>query len=409
MLVVISAGVAKLWLNPPSFEFNWENRWWQIAVNVARGDGYIACKPIYFPFCGPGNDVTAMREPLPVLLFALIALLTDESLMAAAAFVVLVNAATVAATFWLGRELAGTRAGVFAALLWACYAAPLLVFYSQPSGDLLAALAITGGFLYFLRARRTDRLSAWVVAGFLLGLATLSRSALLIIPLVLSLTQLGERGRAAVKHVGVFIAAWMLIVSPWVVRNYTAFGRPVIGSTLSGYYLYRQNYMLPSGHYLRFVTGGEFVPVIRAMITRRNDLRGDENEAEMDQVYREEAMDMIKAEPVRYVVISAYRFLVLWFNWGVRAAYHQRNSAGDYLLIIQHALLLAGGALALRKHWSQAWPLGVTGAAFTLLYMAVMAHITYVLPVIPLLVALTATLPGVAAPGPELSKFKARR
>ncbi|MBA2459930.1 MAG: glycosyltransferase family 39 protein, partial [Gemmatimonadales bacterium] len=305
MLLALVLGMAELWVRPPSFEFNWENRWWQIAVNVARGDGYVACKTIYFPFCGPGNEVTAMREPLPVLLFALVARVTGESLLAAAAVGVAFNLGLIVAIYYLTRELSDTRAAVLGALLWACYLPPVRLFYSQPSGDLPAALAITCGLFYFLRARKTGRRSAWVAAGASLGLATLSRSAALVIPVVLTAGQLllprpAERTSrnplvARLGPAAVFALAWMLIAAPWYVRNYVAFGRPVIGSTLSGYYLYRQNHMLPSDDYLRFVSGGEFVPVIRAMVARRRDLRGTENEAEMSQVYREEALRVIRA------------------------------------------------------------------------------------------------------------------
>jgi hypothetical protein len=393
MLLVLILGIAQLWWHPPSFEFNWENRWWQIAVNVARGDGYVACKNIYFPFCGPVNQVTAMREPLPVLLFASIALLTNESLLAAAATGVIINLGIVVAVFLLTRELADSRTGVLAALLWACYLPPIRLFYSQPSGDLLATLAITCGLFYFLRARSTGRQSDWLAAGAWLGLAILSRSVALIIPLVLTAGQMFRPHAAkatSLRSLALFTLAWAVIASPWYVRNYLAFGRPVIGSTLSGYYLYRQNHMLPSDNYLRFVSGAEFVPVLHEMIARRPDLHGTENEAAMDQVYREEALRIIRAEPLRYLALSAYRFFMLWFNWGVKEVYHQRNTAGDYLTMIQHALLLAGGAVGLRGRWRRGWPLAVSVVAFSLLYMAVMTHLPYIVAVIPLLVALSA-------------------
>lgn len=400
MLLTLVLGIAQLRLHPPGWDFNWENRWWQIAVNVARGDGYVSCKPMYFPFCGPANQVTAMREPLPVLLFALIALVTGESLLAAAAAGVIVNLGTVVAVFFLTRELADTRTAVLAALLWGCYLPPVRLFYAQPSGDLLAALAVTSGVFHFLRARRTGRRSDWLAAGVWLGLAILSRSAALIIALVLTAGQLLRPHAAlttsprasgrSLRPVALFALAWALTASPWLVRNYLAFDRPVIGSTLSGYYLYRQNHMLPSDKYLRFVSGGEFVPVLHQMIARRPDLRGTENEAAMSQVYREEALRIIRAEPLRYVVLSAYRFLILWFNWGVKGAYGQQDTPGDYLTMIQHALLLAGGAVGLRGRWRRAWPLAASVAALSLLYMAVMALVTYVVAVVPLLVALSA-------------------
>jgi 4-amino-4-deoxy-L-arabinose transferase-like glycosyltransferase len=400
MLLTSVLGIAQLWMHPPGFEFNWENRWWQIAVNVARGEGYVSCKTIYFPFCGPSNQVTAMREPLPVLLFAFIALLTGESLLAVAAAGVLVNMGIVLAVFFLTRELSNTRTGVLAALLWACYLPPLRLFYSQPSGDLLATLAITSGMFHFLRARRTDRPSDWLAAGVWLGLAILSRSSALIVALVLTAGQLfwphAESGgfqwarlRIA-RPVAWFGLAWALTASPWFVRNYLAFDRPVIGSTLSGYYLFRQNHTLPSDNYLRFVSGGEFLPVLHQAIARRPELQGNENEAAMDQVYREEALRVIRAEPLRYVALSAYRFLMLWFDWGVKEVYRRQSTTGDYLTMIQHALLLLGGIVGLRGRWHRAWPLAAGVVAFSLIYMAVMAHLPYIVPVMPLLVALSA-------------------
>lgn len=398
MLMASVMGIVQLSSHPPNFNFNWENRWWQIAVNVARGEGYVACKAIYFPFCSSANQVTAMREPLPVLLFALIALSTTESLLAAAAACVIVNLGTVLAVFFLTRELSNTRTGVLAALLWACYLAPMLLFYSQPSGDLLAALAITCGLFHFVRARRTDGTSDWLAAGIWLGLAILCRSAALVIVPVLVMGQLLWPGAGAVgqstarrlRMVALVTLASTFIVLPWLVRNYVAFGRPLIGSSLSGYYLYRQSHMLPTENYLRFVSGGEFASVLHDMIARRPDLRGTENEAQMDQVYREEALRIIRAEPLRYLTLSAYRFLILWFNWGVKEVYRQRNTADDYLIMVQHALLLAGGILGLRARWRRAWPLAASVFAFCLLYMAVMAHMTYVAAVMPLLVALSA-------------------
>jgi hypothetical protein len=400
MFAVLVLGIAQLWFHPPNFEFNWENRWWQIAVSVARGDGYVACKPIYFPFCGPGNQVTAMREPVPVLLFAFIARLTNESLLAAAASGLIVNLGTVIAVFLLTRELSNTRAGVLAAVLWGGYLLPIRLLYSSPSGDLLATLAITCGLFHYLRARRTDRRLHWVAAGIWLGLAILSRSAALIIVLVLSAAELlwawadePTSHRPLFRRLqpaALFALAWALTASPWYVRNYFAFDRPVVGSTLSGYYLYRQNHMLPSDNYLRFVSGAEFVPVLHEMIARRPDLAGNENEAEMDQVYREEGLRIIRAEPGRYLALSTYRFLMLWFNWGVKEVYRQQNTTGDHLIMLQHALLLAGGALGLRGRWRRAWPLATSVVAFSLVYMAMMAHMTYIVAIIPLLVALTA-------------------
>lgn len=400
LLLALILGIIKLRIDPPSPEFNWENRWWQIAINLTRGDGYVSCKPNYFPFCGPGNAITAMREPLPVLAFALIALLTNESLFAAASFVVLINLAIVVAVFQLTREVSNTRTGLLAALLWTCYLAPVRLFYSQISGDLFACLGITWGLMYFLRALKSGRSTEWFLSGALFGLAILSRSAILVVAAALTIALLfwliahsQDSLSARVQRlipVFIFASAWILVISPWVIRNTMVFGRPVIGSTLSGYYLYRQNHILPTDDYLRFVSGGEFEPVIVQMIARRPELTGSENEAQMNEIYLQEGVQVIREYPLRYLVLSAYRFAMLWFNWGVNEVYGKPNALGDIIMVVQHVFLLVGGMIGLRGRFQQLWPLVFAVLSFSGVYVAVMAHLPYIVPITPGLFVLTA-------------------
>lgn len=400
LIFALVLGVIKLRIDPPSPEFNWENRWWQIALNVARGEGYISCKPNYFPFCGPGNEATAMREPLPVLSFALIALITNESLLAAAGLIVLLNLAIIVAVFYLTRELSNTRAGLLAAFLWASYLPPIRLFYSQISGDLFACLGITAGLIFFFRAQKTNQSWQWFASGLLFGLSILSRSAVIVVAAALTIVLFfWLQSRASSQPSSrfqwlypafLFTFAWTLVMSTWIIRNTIVFERPVIGSTLSGYYLYRQNHTLPTDDYFRFVSGGEFLPVIHEMVSRRPELTGSENEAQMNEVYMQEGIQIIKVYPLRYLALSAYRFTMLWFNWRVNEVYGKVNTAGDYVMVIQHLFLLAGGLIGLRGRFQQVWPLVLSVFAFSGLYMAVMAHLPYIIPVVPGLVALSA-------------------
>jgi hypothetical protein len=187
-----------------------------------------------------------------------------------------------------------------------------------------------------------------------------------------------------------FTLAWALIVLPWTIRNTIVFDRPVIGSTLAGYYLYRQNHTLSTNNYFRFVSGGEFFPVLQEMLARRPELTGAENEAQMNQVYLQEALQIIKAHPLRYLALFFYRFTTLWFNWRVNEVYGKVDSPGDYFMAIQNLFLLIAGVIGLRGRIRQAWPLLIGVVSFSGLYMAVMAHLAYIIPVVPVLVALSA-------------------
>src|SRR6266498_6096894 len=66
--------------HPPSLKSGETDSWWMISLNLIHGHGYSLCLTRYFPFCRPDNQVTAMREPVPVLLFALAAWIGQESL-----------------------------------------------------------------------------------------------------------------------------------------------------------------------------------------------------------------------------------------------------------------------------------------------------------------------------------------
>ena len=54
-----------------------------------------------------------------------------------------------------------------------------------------------------------------------------------------------------------------------------------------------------------------------------SQLTGTENEAQMDSFYFANALHLIFQYPGNYLKLSVYRFLPLWFDTGVKAAYGQ--------------------------------------------------------------------------------------
>lgn len=396
IIMMLMLGGIRLWFDPPSYESGQTEYWWSVAVNLIEDRGYVSCSPQYFPFCGPTNNVTAMREPAPVVLFTVVAFLSQRSFWAAAGVELVLNIGILLALYGLVREWANVRAAVLAALLWALYV-PALTLVPHVSGDLLATLMTTLALWLFLRAQKTGRARYWLAAGMSLGLGVLSRSALLVVavPLILGLllklrpTWTGVL--KAVRPVVLFGLALSLTIAPWLVRNALAFGQPVLGTTLTGYNLYRHNFMLGTDNYLRYVGAHEARQAIDALIAERPDLRGTETEAQMDNLYRAEALRVIRDYPLRYVALSLYRFLPLWFNWEVPEAYGLHSSALDYLMMAQQALLLMLAVVGLRRvGWRRAWPFLASVLIFSLAYMAVNGQLRYLVPVMPLLVSLSA-------------------
>ncbi len=401
-LVAVAAGVGRIVTHPPTPTAEETPAWWPVSLNVAEGRGYTACFESYFPFCNEATgNPTAMREPVPVLLFAAVAALTRESLMAASLVELALHVAIVVTVFFLARELFDPTVALVAAGLWAIYP-PALKMVPQVSGDLTAALMMTAGMYWLVRARRTGRMAYWLIAGLCWGLAVLSRSAALGVAGALVAGMVVEKAAAmrrggpgarqwAPPMVG-FVLAISLTVSPWVIRNELVFHSPVLTSTLSAYNLYRQNHVVASDGYLRIVGSAEADTEVTRLLAEAVNLSHDTvNEVQMSAVYQREALRIIAAYPVRYLALSAYRFLPLWFDWQVPEAYGTHTTRWDEVIMVLQASLLALALVGLASSWRQSWPLAMAVVVTSAEYMAVISLMRYIVPVMPLVIILSAT------------------
>jgi hypothetical protein len=407
LLLALILNAAKLWIIPPTLDTGDAQQWWDLALDVSHGLGYVRCFPSYFPFCGPANQVTAAREPAPVLLIAMVASLTRQSIYAVGLAQLVINLLILLGIFCLTRELADARVALLAAFLWVFYV-PAIEAVAEIGGDLLATLGVTWGLYFFMRGRRTKHARDWLAAGVCVGFGALSRSAVLIVAPALMLGWVLRQHPtshpiqsqiARLRAPVLFAIAVGITLLPWGARDYAVFGRPVIGTTLVGYNLFRYNYSLPTENYLHYVGPSEAKLAIQALLARRTDLRGTENEAQMDAVYRDEAVRIIAANPLRYTLLSGYRFLMLWFDWKVDEAYGLVTNATDYFVMAEQLLLLVMVVVGLRK-WQSTWPLLVSIVTLVLCYMMVVGRLRYALPVMPLTVSLGAL--GVAQVGQGL-------
>jgi len=201
-----------------------------LANSLALGQGYRF---------GPDLPPTMMREPgYPLFLAGVFALFGYS--IEAARLANLVLAGVAAALVMRLSRVAGVSRG--AATLAAA------IFLAHP-GTLIAAAR--GGFeilfvfllLLFLlalaRATQGDTAKHYVLAGLLLGLAALTRSTVLLFPLValgyllLIARSAAERVRYCVRFAAL-LALVAVVMSPWAIRNYRLAGEFVPTSTMQG-------------------------------------------------------------------------------------------------------------------------------------------------------------------------------
>ncbi len=388
--------------------FTREDGSWAIAQNLVYGKGYTVCAQNYFPFCGPGNEQTAMRPAVPVLLMAF-AMLFSSSHIAGVVMQGVLYIGTAWVIYASLKQWDG-RLALLAAFLWVISIA-VIHQLDTDGGDMAAAFFFSAGIVYFQRGRQHGGPLNWILFGLFFGLAALCRSVMLGIAAALALALVWER-RARFRQALwkttapalLSLAAFGAVLAPWAVRNKIVFGASELSGTLVGYNIYRMNYFLQQDRWVpHYVGPDEALQAIHALI-QTSGLQGSENEAQMQTFYAASGLRIIRSHLGGYVLLSLYRFLPLWFDVSVHEAYGQKFGLLDGFTVIEQAFLLLAVLVSGYLHRKQFWPLVLSIVLATGAYMAVDAQLRYltdVMPAIVILAASAATLIVPCAPEPS--------
>lgn len=407
-LIVLTTALAAYRLASTPVELNkgQTDNYWPIANNVLDGKGYALCYPLYFPFCTEPRP-TAMREPVPVLLFAAASAITGRSLKATLLLEGVAYLATLVLLWRWVRRHHGERVALIACLGWAT-SLPVLQTIPQLSGDLIGATVFMGAVTAFDRARRNGTWPRWALAGALLGLAALCRSVLLFTVLPWAWyawrSATGGSRTTRTRIAAALVGALAVVLAPWVIRNALVFGRFWPGTSMNGYNLFRNSYQVFDHQPPHYVGASEAQVMLDNLLHRHPELRGDEGEAEMDRVYMAEGKLAVQENPLGFAKLVLYRFVPLWTNHGVPEQYGRVVTRFDRAMLVQQVVVLLLLVLGAFLHRAWAGPWLVTIAVQVVLYMLVVAQVRYLLPVLPLVMTLAALgidwfLPRRALPG----------
>ena len=203
-------------------------------------DDYL--KPAYDLATGQGFDPELRRTPLYSLFIASV-LVTGGSLGTLVIVQHALGVLTTAATYGLGRYTFGPLAGLLASLAVAV-SGPLLIYEHYLMTESVFTLLLTAGLLAFAVGMRRGRPGWFVVVGVLGGLVALTRPVgqvalpiLLGVPVLLAL----PAWRHGLRRAALIAAGLLLVLAPWMVRNWivhgtlgaeSALGQALIGRTL---------------------------------------------------------------------------------------------------------------------------------------------------------------------------------
>ncbi|MEK6278115.1 MAG: glycosyltransferase family 39 protein [Actinomycetota bacterium] len=303
---------------------------------------------------------------------------------AARLLIALMGAAAIVVAYLLGRRISCRPAGLMAAAGVAFY--PPFV---HTTGALLseppALLTLPAAVLAFLWAAEQERPWAWLLPGLLFGLTALFRPEYLFVALVFIALALyrvwRERGpRPGTAAAGLMLAAFLVCIVPWTIRNLVVLDRFVPLSTGSGKALYVGSYLPADGDYQRVKAtlveryqgrvlepGSEAlervdpVPLFDRVAARYPDLERDQA---LGKIGRANLEEYLTDQPLDYLAMLARKVGGMW-GTGVGPA--MDSTVGR---IAQRALLLLAlcgfGVFVWRRRWWElvafAVPIGVITA-----------------------------------------------
>jgi 4-amino-4-deoxy-L-arabinose transferase-like glycosyltransferase len=239
-LALIAAGglairVAYVLVIMPRVELGPDAIWYALqAGTIADGKGYLD-PARYF-----GSGVAVASASFPPLWPSVLAVVNKVGADSERAYELtgaVVGTGTVVLTGLLGRRVLSPKAGLVAAALVA--ASPFLVAADGSlMSDSLFVLLITAAVLLAYAASDNPTPTRWLVLGTVLGVAALARSdALVLGPLLIGVVAWRVRAASSVRRITfglLAIAAMVVVLVPWTIRNINAFDDTVVLSNNSG-------------------------------------------------------------------------------------------------------------------------------------------------------------------------------
>lgn len=316
-----------------------------MADHLNRGHGFI--------FEQYGAVYQAYKEPLYVILLAWINRITGGGALGILLLQGFFGVSAAIGTAVIARSILGmpgrsTLAGMIVAVN------PFLVFYDTRfvhplSLDACGFLLVAGSVMAAIAGPKTGA-GRTIIAGLLGGLVLWERAALIVAGAMAWCAGLGS-ARAGqrllvLRRAAIWLGLCLVIISPWLIRNYHVLGRPMITSDFA-HVLWLGNNPLSNGTYSDQAGRRVFSLADPAFQAR---IRGA-SELQQSDAFFADAARFIAAQPGRFAQLTARRaWAFVWFSPNAGAIYSAEQGT---LYRIAYSGLSALGLIGLVLAWKR--------------------------------------------------------
>jgi 4-amino-4-deoxy-L-arabinose transferase-like glycosyltransferase len=291
---------------PPGWLYTRGSEMGYLAQSLLAGHGLSS------PFGVPTGPTAFIAPAYPILIAGIFKLFGIDS-VASAVFIMLTQTAAALLTIWLMMRIARTlfspHAALIAGLIWAC--APPLLFIPTIFWDTSFALcALTGLFALVLELRPVPSRLAWLLLGAYCGIIALLNSALVFTVAALLLWLVAQSPRGARSRCLLAVCTFVLVFSPWPIRNARVFHAFIPLRTTVGEELWMGNHSHSTG----FLDESLFPTYNAAELAQYRQL----GELQFTRNKSALALDYIRQNPGTFAALNARRLIRFWTGSGTQ-------------------------------------------------------------------------------------------
>jgi 4-amino-4-deoxy-L-arabinose transferase-like glycosyltransferase len=281
-----------------------------IAERIVEGRGYSS--PFYIE-TGPSAWVAPVYPLLAAAVFRLFGVFSQASAVVLLFLQCLMAAATSVSICALGTRCFGARVGFWAAWIWA--ASP--IFFRWPVSWIwdftLTALLMSTLLILTLDAAEKGTLRSWLLLGGVWALMALTNPAPLTV-MPFSFAYAAYRNHKAgcqwIRRAVMGATLFVVVVSPWLIRNYAVFGHPVF---------FRSNYWfefhLGNFHYSNGMGFSGKHPNNNPRVLVKYVRLG---EWQFIEDAKQEAFQFVREYPGEFADLTLHRTWWFWDGWPTR-------------------------------------------------------------------------------------------
>ena len=354
------------------------------VTNLLDGDG-LCLDEGHWPGSLPGlGPRCAFHPPVyPYYLALAMFLGAENEFLSIAVMQSLVGAGTVFCVFLVGREMFDARAGMLASLFAAVY--PYYVWHDTALQEtsVLTFMTVLSVVLFYRAVHKSGVVSTAMV-GLSLGLAVLTKASLASFAFLLVASMaLFVPGalRTRLHQTSVLLLAFVVTLSPWLVRNFNLLGSPVLTSA-AGKQLWLINNRYSFRHYPARNIDLDFSEaqanlVVSTEWSQLEALAGDE--LSQQRWFLKQGLDFILQNPFLTAQRAVVK-VVAAFSWEFSPAKEGFFQAAYFLSYFPIFTLGIIGALLSRRLWREQLPVYLLFVGFvwvTVVFHAHTSHRTY--------------------------------